>query len=108
MQQLGRTASFGGARKAADQILPVFRSAESISYRQPPEMMQLNEKVRKLESELSGTYKENQVSTMQVLELTRKIQELENAKRDTEAKLQAAQEYNEQSATIINEKVILS
>ena len=71
-------------------------------------MMQLNEKVRKLESELSGTYKENQVSTMQVLELTRKIQELENAKRDTEAKLQAAQEYNEQSATIINEKVILS
>ncbi len=68
-------------------------------------MLELNEKVRKLESELSGTYKEQQASTMQVLELTKKANDAELARKDLESKLQAAQDYNNQNATILAQKV---
>ncbi len=67
--------------------------------------MQLNEKVRKLESELGGTYKDRQVSTMQVLDLTNKVNDIGREKKEVEERLQAAQEYNNQNAIIINQKV---
>ena len=76
-----------------------------ISFRQPAEVIELNTKVQKLESELNGTYKENQANTAQILELTKKVKELELEKKDYEMKLQAAKEYSDQSVIVLEKKV---
>ena len=70
-------------------------------------MLHLNEQVRKLEQELKGTYKDNQASTMQILELTKKLNESETEKKELEGKLSAANEYNTHNATLIINKVCI-
>lgn len=73
--------------------------------RQPTEVLQLNEKVRKMESELTGTYKDQQMSTMQVLELTKQLKEAEYKKMEMEMKFQAASELIKQNAELLMTKV---
>ena len=68
--------------------------------------MQLNEKIRKLENELNGTYKDQQATTMQVLDLTKRLKDVEIEKKELENKLAAANEYNKENAEIIIQKVI--
>jgi hypothetical protein len=67
--------------------------------------MQLNEKVRKLESELTGTYKDQQASTKQVLELTQKLTTVELEKKELETRLSASQTLINENAENIMEKV---
>ena len=67
--------------------------------------MQLYEKIRKLEEEKSGTYKDQQETTMQILGLTKKLRDVEIEKKELENKLSAAQEYNKENAAIILQKV---
>lgn len=75
-------------------------------HRQPAEVLELNNKVQRLESELNGTYKENQQNATQILELTKKIKELEFDHREMETKLRASNEYNNQKDIIIKQNVV--
>ena len=69
--------------------------------------MQLSEKVRKLESELTGTYKDQQASTKQVLELTQKLKVVELEEKEVEAKLSASQTLiNENAENIMNKVTV--
>ena len=74
--------------------------------RRVPEVMELNEKVRSLENELTGTYKEYKVSSTQILELTKKLNDIEYERQQLQSQLAALKEYNEHNAEIINQKVL--
>ena len=61
--------------------------------------------MRKLESELTGTYKDQQASTKQVLELTQTLKAVELEKKALEARLSAAQTLINENAENIMTKV---
>lgn len=69
-------------------------------------MLELGDKVQKLESELNGAYKENQQNTTQIMELMTKVKELEFENKDLKSKLQANIDYNEKNALVLGEKVV--
>jgi len=75
--------------------------------RKSPQESELTEKIRTLESELTGTYKEHKESTMQILELTRSLKESEMQRKSLENQVQAMKEYNDHNANIISQKVFL-
>jgi regulator of replication initiation timing len=74
--------------------------------RKPTEILELGDKIQRLESELNGAYKENQQNTTQIMELMRKVKELELENKDLNAKLQANIDYNNKNALILEDKVM--
>jgi len=70
-------------------------------------VLELGDKVQKLESELNGAYKENQQNTTQIMELMTKVKELELENKDLKANLQANIDYNNKNALILDDRVKL-
>ena len=71
-----------------------------------PEVVNLNEKIRKLESEVTGHYKEQKESKEIELEMTKQVKELEYGKRDIEMALKATNEKLIQNQVIIRDRVM--
>ncbi len=65
----------------------------------------LDEKMRRLESDLNATYKESQASSKQVLQLTQKLQAVELTNKELETRLEDANNVLQNNAENLMAKV---